>query len=198
MLHCVGGGLLWQVPLQWDVQGLRWVPIMGGSGLHQKWGEWCSISIQQKRSCVLIWYNTPPIFDTHGQYWTIHCKKLVTTAPPLPTHHSLLLGLHHSPHFDTYSSLLLKEWVIYCGGRCCSKFITMKCARFSVSVKNGGSDVAAQNYRKHILQKGRKWCIVQGGGDFGGKFLKLKRAILTLCVKNGGSDVAAQNAKKCN
>jgi len=64
----------------------------------------------------VIWYITPPIFDAHGLYCTIHCKELVTTAPPLPTHHSLLIGLHHSPHFDTYSLLLLREWVIHCGG----------------------------------------------------------------------------------
>jgi hypothetical protein len=36
------------------------------------------------------------------------------------------------------------------GGAVLASSFTMKCAMFSVSVKNGGSDVAAQNSRKHI------------------------------------------------
>jgi hypothetical protein len=38
----------------------------------------------------------------YSLYGTCH------TSPPPPTHHSILLWQHHSPHFDTHS-LLLRE-----------------------------------------------------------------------------------------
>ncbi len=78
------------------------------------------------------------------QFCTIHWKELVTPTPLPPTYNSILLWQHNSPHFDTHS-LLLREWVMHCGvGGLLWQFHTMKCAIFTVSIKNWGSDVAAQ------------------------------------------------------
>ena len=77
------------------------------------------------------------------QFCTIHWKELVTPTPLPPTYNSILLWQHHSPHFDTHS-LLLREWVMLCGGVVLWQFHTMKWAIFTVSIKNWGSDVAAQ------------------------------------------------------
>ena len=116
---------------------------------HQKLGQWCSSSKRQKHSCVPS--TIPPFLTLTVKIAQFIVRNLSQQPPPLPTGRSLLLGLHHSSQFDTHSSL--HEWVsdaLLGGGAVVVSSFTMKCARFSVSVKNGGSDVAAQYFRKHI------------------------------------------------
>jgi hypothetical protein len=83
------------------------------------------------------------------QYCTIHWKELVTPAPPPHASLNPFMATSLPPFWHSLTPFKRVSDALW-GGGLLWQFHTMTCAIFTVSIKNWGSDVAAQN-NKNIL-----------------------------------------------
>jgi len=125
----------------------------------KNWGS--DVASQYDRNVLAFWFGTTLLpFLTLTVNIAQFIVRNLSKQPPPPSYASLTPFRATSlPPFwhlllTSFKGVSDKLW-----GGCCGKFITMKCARLTLSVKNGESDVAAQNARKRNIDS-----VHQNGG----------------------------------